>query len=519
VVRLTARIDLGKDLGQNFGTLFEARNGHGRLVFGAGFPGAYNTRYRMDRFAVQFFIRPGGDAARPVMKTLPRPSLDAGTYIFNLDGRLYSFAEGQDRQLRVWNETRQNWGPEPEPLPHRMRIGRGFFIFTDQGAEYDGKSVLSKPAEGQYHNFYYAGGRLFFYHTHRVGEGGYTRIYACPWQLADRRAANLEHAIALSTQIPGEVSFCWGQLGPKVLTVSNYGGIYVFDGKAWSVLREPLKGVSYQVYSALNYYDSLLLGQYPTGELFEYNGRQLRHLKGWPPRIAGVSSNAREAQTMAIYGGDLFVGVWPWGELWRYDRDEQRWTSMGRMFTHPSVTDRVTHPYEKETIAAGAEVLNQWGQRITSMVPLGDSLFVSTSAKWHCQWEPKFDFLANDKWKEYGQVWRLAIPGNLSASIAWKDGPTELQFLIARDEMMIVQDGKQLAAAPISTALTAALESAKVTWGRGVFGPFAGSSSACSRGTRNPRRRRRSPRPRATKSSQEGPRRASPGSERAGRSR
>ena len=177
---------------------------------------------------------------------------------------------------------------------------------------------------------------------------------------------------------------------------------------------------------------------------------------------------------MALYGGDLFVGVWPWGELWRYDRDDNRWTSLGRLFTHPSVTDKVTHPYEAETIAAKGEVLNQWGQRITSMVPLGNSLFVSTSAKWHCHWEPRFAFLGGEKWKEYGQVWRLTMPGNLSTRIAWKEGPTELQFVVTRAEMVILQDGRQLATAPVDPAWSAALKSAKVTWGQGIFGVLSG---------------------------------------------
>ncbi len=475
VLTITARVDLGEDLGQNFGTLFEATDERGRVLFGAGFPGVFNTRYRMDRFAVQFYVRSGGPTTRPVLSPLPRPSPDAGTYMFNLDNRLYSYAEGQDRKVRFWNEASRIWDADARTAPHRMRVGKGLLICSDS-VEYDGRTVLPKPAEGQYYGFYYAGGRLLFYHTHREGDGGYTRLYSCPWSVKTPEPITPSQGAVLNTRIVGETPFCWGQLGSNALTVSNYGGIYVFDGRAWTVLREPLKGVSYQVYSALNYYDKLLLGQYPTGELFEYDGKEVRHLRGWPPRIAGVSGHAREAQTTALYGGDLFVGVWPWGEVWRYDRNERRWDSIGRLFTHPDVTDRVTHPYEAETIAAKGEVLNQWGQRITSMVPLGDSLYTSTSAKWHCQWEPKFAFLGGEKWKEYGQVWRLSMPGNLSASIAWKRGTTDLQFVVTRDRIMIVQDGVSLAETVISTSSIGGLQSARITWGHGLFGRWGGKT-------------------------------------------
>ena len=474
VIELTARIDLGDDVGQNFGTLFEARNGQGRVLFGAGFPGSYNTRYRMDRFAVQFYVRPGTKAPVFTTETLPRPSEDCGTYMFNLDGRLFSFAEVHDRQLRAFKEATKTWDPEPDALPNRMRIGKGILVFGDQEFQYEGQTILSKPSEGQRHSFYYAGGRLFFYHTHKVGDGGYTRACALRWMPKSGEPVDLASAETLTTPIAGETTFCWGQLGPKVLTVSNFGGVYVFDDRAWTILRPPQKGVSYQVYSTLNYHDRLLLGHYPTGELFEYDGERLKHLEGWPPRIEGVSANTREAQTTAIYGGDLYVGVWPWGELWRYERDERRWTSMGRLFTHPPVTAKVTNPYEAETVVAQGEVLNQWGQRITSMVPLGDSLMISTSAKANCRWEPKFDFLDGDKWKEYGRAVRLTVPGNLSASIAWKDTPTELRFTVKGDRMSIVQDGRMLAETRIDPTLAAELKSAEVTWGRGVFGPFAG---------------------------------------------
>src|SRR5688572_23379050 len=68
----------------------------------------------------------------------------------------------------------------------------------------------------------------------------------------------------LSISPAGAVTWAFGQHGRQVLTVSNYGGVYAHDSRGWRVLRDPSPGVSYQVYSMLDYYDRLLLGHYPT---------------------------------------------------------------------------------------------------------------------------------------------------------------------------------------------------------------------------------------------------------------
>jgi len=56
VIKVT--VDRGEDIGQAFGSLFEAKSEDGRLLIGAGFQNAYNTRYRADRHELQFFVRP-----------------------------------------------------------------------------------------------------------------------------------------------------------------------------------------------------------------------------------------------------------------------------------------------------------------------------------------------------------------------------------------------------------------------------------------------------------------------------
>lgn len=477
-------VDFGEDLGQNFGTLFETRTRDGAYVVGAGFLGLYNTYYREDRHAVQFFVRPVSGDRELHRERLPRPGELAGTYLFSHDGTLHAVCE----EVRVWDPAEQRWDTAPEQQPGRMRLGNGVLTYDRNSLAYDGQQILGAPEQGDYYGFYYAQGRLFFYHTFKAGRDeyrpyasdaeGFSRLYACPWRPGDG-AIDFARGAALTLPFVGETPFSWGQLRNDALTCSNIGGVYVFDGSQWRTVVDGELETSYQVYSMLNVEDRLLLGQYPTGELFEFNGEAVTQLAGQPPRMDGVSGSSREAQTLAIYGGEVYAGVWPWGELWRYQPDTKAWTFAGRMFEQPAPTDATTHPYENECAALGG-VANLWGQRVTSLVPLGASLYVGTSAKGPWKWEPKYDFLDGDRWKEYGTVHRLTVPGHISAPTAWTGKPTQLRFILDSRGMRVVQEGRVIGEAEFAGTLPGAAGSAAtlsdLTWGRGIYGTFNGSA-------------------------------------------
>jgi hypothetical protein len=487
VAAFTIEIDLGKDVGQSFGSLFEVRDAAGRVIAGAGFMDVYNTRFRSDRHTLQFFVRPKTNADRFTIERLPHPDLDCGIYLFDLNEQLYAWSSVRNNSVRVWQASARQWKDAPPPQTGRIRsgdgltrVGAGTLVFSANQAVYNGRTILTAPSVGRYYNFYYGQGRLFFYHTHRSDAEGFTRIYACPWTPDRVGAIDLSQATVMQTKYVGETPFAYGQFEGSVLTVSNQGGVYVFDGTQWKTLMEANNKVSYQVYSMLNYFDRLLLAQYPTGHLFEYRGKELKQLKGWPPRLRGVSPSAREAQTMAIYRGELFVGVWPWAEVWRYNRDETQWHSLGRMFTHPPITDKSVHPYEAEAVKHRL-VTNHWGQRVTGMVPRGSSLMLSTSSKGTYRWYDKYDFLTDRQRREYGAVIRLTMPGNLAVPIKWKNQPTTLEFVIARDRLIIRQDGNELASSRFPLQDRERFQRSNVNWGSGVFGKLNGKITEKSR--------------------------------------
>ena len=484
--RISVTIDRGRDLGQSFGSLFEATSENATFVIGAGFQNAYNTRYRADRHAVQFFIRPtNGDRAMTI-EELPRPSAElVGSYLYGRDGTVYSTYGG----LKTWDSNSRAWrAAQGSGGTHEtMRVGDGTLLFGDSAVTFNGRSILDPPEEGSYQLFFYAHGHLCFYHVNRRDkpyhpyvddEDGFSRLYACPWTPEQPRV-DLTSAVTLRLPIVGETTFAWGQLGPQIVTGSNIGGFYVFEEGTWRMLLKPELGVSYQLYASLAFHDRLLMGQYPTGRVFEYDGKKLTDQKGWPPVLEGVSGSAREAQTSVIYGGDLMVGVWPWGEVWRYNPDSRRWIFTRRMFDHPALSDQITHPYDVEN--AGNSPRNLWGQRVTSLVVNDSNLFISTSAKAPHEWKPReFPFLAPEKWKSYGKVYRATLSGHLSAPTKWTDGPTTIEFLISGNEMAIKQDGEVLATTTLTDSLAKRLGEVRqvtnVKWGDGIYGRFGGAS-------------------------------------------
>jgi hypothetical protein len=478
VRRFSVEVDLGEDLGQSFGSLLEVVDSEGDVVAGAGFTDVYNTRFRGDRHTIQFFVRDAGQRDRFTVERLPHPDLDLGIYLLDVDQELRAWSSVRGNSVRRWEAGGKQWKSEGDGSRLRsgdgvIRVGHGILRFIGGGATYDDRPILQPAKVGAYYNFYYAAGQLMFYHRHRVEVGGFTRILACPWKPGQQGLIDVSTAIAIEAKYVGATPFAWGQYQGQVLTVSNYGGVYVFQEGAWRVLLEGNDQVSYQVYSILNFHDRLYLAQYPTGHLFEYDGQELTHRDNWPPRLPGVSSSAREAQTMAIYGGDLMVGVWPWAELWRYQHESGSWHSMGRMFSHPELTAEQTHPYEQEANRLGL-VTNHWGQRITGMVPLGADLMLSTSAKGTYDWKPSYDFLTDKQRRQYGAVLKLNRPGCLAARITWTGKPLRLEFRITAEALEIIQDGTLIGKAPYDMPPDSLAGELKLRVGQGAYGKLQG---------------------------------------------
>lgn len=469
-------VDLGPDRGQNFGSLLEIRDHEGRVLAGAGFLGAYNTQPRSERQQLHVYVTPRAPANAWQVDRLPEvPGNARGYYCFVLEGQLYVLSRGgSDGRVWRWDAQHQVWQQADDILPYMELVAGRRLAVTTSKILYDGRTLLDWSDRSQrIGNHYFARGQLILREV-ISGDGAVNRLVVYPWDPLTDTELQENSALRFDLPMANEFVYAFGQWHDDVIVATNYGTVLRLNDAGWSVLREAVPGVSYQIYAALNYEDRLLLGHYPTGEIFSYTGGDLRLLDDWPPRIEAVSPHAREAQTLTIYGGELHAGVWPWGEVWRYDRGGENWDFVQRMFSHPEPTDDEVHPYEAETKAVDA-VINLWGQRVTGMAPVGSSLFITTSSKTGQPWDEKFDFLSPDQLAEYGAVYRATRPKNLAATIRWPDGPTQFTFRLLADGLEIVQDEQRLAHLPLAADQIAPLRSGQVTFASGVFGPLRGS--------------------------------------------
>ena len=87
----------------------------------------------------------------------------------------------------------------------------------------------------------------------------------------------------------------------------------------------------------------------------------------------------------------------------------------------------------------------------------------------------RMEFLHDDEvWNEYRTIHRMRKPGCVAGPVSWMEGETTLEFIAEGDRIAIAQDGTEIASAPADPTVSAALEGADVTWGKGMYGPFAG---------------------------------------------
>jgi hypothetical protein len=337
--RFQINLDFGVDRGQSFGSVFELTDRDGRVIGGAGFTDVYNSYFRTDRYKLQFYIKPVVNPDSFAIERIAHSEKNAGAYLFDLDDTLYAWmGDGRPiKELRMNSSHLKNsnqFGSNVVTLGAGvMNVAGKRLSFFNGGVQYDGKAVVKSPKQGRYSKFYYAEGHLFFYH--RDVES--TKICAVKWEPGYNIPVDVSAGSVVKTAYRKTSCFSWGQHRGRVVTVGNYGGIYTFVDDGWVTELAGSDQASYQIYSMMNFDGRSYMAQYPTGNLFQYEKGEPKHLIGWPPVMEGVSRDAREAQTLGIYRGDLMVGVWPWAELWRLEKGSPTWKFMGRGFTHPRV--------------------------------------------------------------------------------------------------------------------------------------------------------------------------------------
>ena len=120
-VRLT--VDLGKDVGQNFGSLFEAASPDGNSAAGAGFLGAYNSYYRANRHTLHFYVKPPRGCNTVQVTSFPRPSGSCHHYVFDVGGVVYATDRSGKTPVLRWDEGAGIWTATDPPQPPGFLVG------------------------------------------------------------------------------------------------------------------------------------------------------------------------------------------------------------------------------------------------------------------------------------------------------------------------------------------------------------------------------------------------------------
>jgi len=423
--RIRVRVDFGPDQGQNWGSLFEAYDPQGRAIMGAGFVGTCNTGVREPRELVRFWVRP------------PQPSASL---------------------------TRLDPDEQPDDLFNPLQLVAGRPI-EDQGHYLQwGDNPIYRAPEGFSLTLpYYALGHVLFWEYQDL-DSEPSRLKAIAWSPQTPEELGPEINYALEA---GEFPYSYGQLAGRALAATNRGRLLAFDGRTWTELM-PLPDQARQFYAMLNWEDVLLLGQYPDGVIWRYDGRDLQPIQDWPPHPPQAMTQFREVQSLNLYRGELWAGVWPWGELYRFDG--RTWSLAWRAFSSPDIRPELQAPYEIEASSAGL-VHNVFGQRIAGLTVRDGALYLKTTPKSIDPAGPRPEILFEPWRSEYDAVVCLTESAEAQGRVGWTDGPTELEFLIYADRLEIRQDGRRIGLVEDEFIGLRDLALDRVAWGRGVFGP------------------------------------------------
>ena len=229
---VTVEVDFGKDLGQNFGTLFEGQSKEGGLSFGAGFTAVYNSYYRGERNKVQFFVRPTENESKFELEPFPRPEgMVPSTYAYDLGDSLYVHYKTKPDGLLKYRPDDENWTEaqgEERPGISASMVGGKRLEMLNGDVVYDGQVIFDPPDHPIYRYYYYGQGHLHFYReTKPEGEGEIQKaVVAIPWSPYDEpMEADIAKEKVLDLFMPPEFPYAYGQLGDEVITCSNWGGL------------------------------------------------------------------------------------------------------------------------------------------------------------------------------------------------------------------------------------------------------------------------------------------------------
>ncbi|MHC5113085.1 MAG: hypothetical protein ACYTGP_01495 [Planctomycetota bacterium] len=490
-MRVLARLAVGPNTdGRNVGSLFQARFDAPGIVCGAGSVNSAQTRRSGGKGTVEFFCRSEATASESMATSDLGATSRRGTRteIDTLRGRLVDLA--QDTYL----DDERRWTKFTNPVGRIWNIeavaGKPLSFLSDGRVHYDGETVATFPVVYDAGTYYR--GQLYVIGTQ--SETGTYVLASCAWTPSSSAGGDFTYAA-----MPAALGHAYAVLGWKgsiYVSGSPRAAIVRFDQGEPTVVTESDLG---EIYGIVERDDHLLFGTFPSGYLYRYDGAELTDLAGPPLRegqwvgdrsyggdeaFLNQYREYRESQTLYLRGGQLWVGMYPWGHLWYADSvgSDDAWR-YARLFEYPSF-EGAPYPYKAEVDGLftkfrdvlpekhpGWLVRSAWGQRITSIVPYGDGLAVGLG---NCTGFPLDDerdaILSAPAQREYTSVVHVAVPNSVTAMPDWTKRSTLVFAVLDGRRLVIIQDDQVLAETAYSGPPLPASAPSSLRIGQGLFG-------------------------------------------------
>jgi len=426
------------------GTLFTLKSPDGRIIAAAGIPSTWSTYCASDLGEVHFFVR--SPNSTEVVSSIPKPDprIHSG-FGFVRGQSLFAVDLANDRNYRFPLDGQGTPGtPHELESPWRDDCPSAFQVGEISYESFDGFVSACRNDDE------------FDCDTIEIARGTWVYSYA--------------------------------EAAGSVLAATNYGDILIHRSSGWcravlvaEIYRCPdaadsarpiFEPTGVQFYSAINYYGQELMGQFPDGKLYQFDGAELRPWE--QDRPLDMNQPGREAQSLASYCGDLYVGYWPRGEIWRFDG--ANWTRVIRLFTHPAEESPFV-PYSNRSIDDLPGSF--FGQRVTALSLGDDSLYAFTSNLGGWTEQIQTTAMSSAQADEYGATYRLRRPSCLTFRLPPNEETYDLLFEIGPTSITVSRAGVIVAKTAIGETLLQEEDVLEV--GDGVFGTMDGPSVHASR--------------------------------------
>jgi hypothetical protein len=424
---------LPKERTQPLGTLFQIRDANDTIVAEAGFSRAnYLFLHSNDRTLELYVNDPAPRKANDNEATrLGKPNADrTTTNIKVLDGKLLAFSQRKLCSQTKYLSDDGSWQPNAMPAMAGdcWDVNRyGGQVFTNTiPVIYQNETPLLPAHDDLIYSF------LMPDHLMLAHQGGEYSI--CPFtaQEAPQPITDIEKQCT-HFQTPQEKAspYTYGVTGADYLVTGSYGGVYRYhEGQGWDTVKTPDKNL--QFYSMTSYNDTYVLGEYPHGKIWFYKKGSME-ISDFPGKLPQSEKNQREAQSLLVFAGDLYVGVWPWGEVWRHNSLDDSWQLVMRAFSQPDSSEGKA-PFTEQMQHLAASDRNFWGQRIMSFASLNGVLYFSTGNKNAYAGDTKPEWMTQPNYDEYGAVWKVTPTNKVIAHLP-------VQLSMARETPMQISIG------------------------------------------------------------------------------